>query len=58
MDFGKYDRGTFLEASAGRGISAASTVLALLLLGFSFMLGLMVRFAESMKYWKFSYSQR
>jgi tellurite resistance protein TehA-like permease len=57
-DFGEYHRGTFLQASAASGLSSASTMFALLLLGFSFILGLMVllRLVENMRYWKFSLS--
>lgn len=55
-DFGQYHKGTFLQTSAAPGLDSASTMFALFLLGFSFILGLMVlaRLAENIKYWKFS----
>ena len=55
-DFGQYAKGTFLRSSAGMALYSASTLLALLLLGLSFILGLMtlVRLAENVRNWKFS----
>jgi tellurite resistance protein TehA-like permease len=55
-DFGQYAKGTFLQSSAGMGLYSASVMLALLLLGLSFILGLMtfVRLAENVRLWKFS----
>jgi len=55
-NFGKYNKGTFLQASAGSALSAASIMMALLLLGFSFVLALTVFtfLLENIKRWKFS----
>lgn len=54
-DFGQYQRGTFLQSMAGSGVAAASTLIALMLLGFSFMLACIVfcYLLENSKNWKF-----
>lgn len=54
-DFGQYQRGTFLQSMAGSGVAAASMLIALLLLGFSFMLACIVfgYLLENIKNWKF-----
>jgi len=55
-NFPEYKRGTFLQASAGSALSAASVMMAFLLLGFSFILALTVFtfLLENIKKWKFS----
>ena len=54
-DFGLYQRGTFLQSMAGSGVAATSTLIALMLLGFSFMLACIVfcYLFENIKNWKF-----
>ena len=52
--FGDYHRGTFLQGSAGSALAAASVMIALLLLGFSFVLGLIVFtfLVENVRRWR------
>lgn len=57
-DFGQYQRGTFLQSMAGSGVAATSTLIALMLLGFSFMLACIVfcYLLENIRNWKFQLS--
>lgn len=54
-DFGLYQRGTFLQSMAGSGVAVASTLIALVLLEFSFILACIVfcYLLENVKNWKF-----
>ena len=54
--FAEYQRGTFLQATAGSALAAASIMMALLLLGFSFVLALTVFtfLLENVRRWKFN----